>query len=88
MRLANQTGFQIWQYYGTIGTLLILVAYALVNVRAVRHLAVHRARENLAMVVRPALAVLFVLYISTTRSSRCRRRPTTTSPTSVPHGSL
>ena len=63
MRLANQTGFQIWQYYGTIGTLLILVAYALVNVGAVRLLIVHRDRENLLAVAGPGLAVLFVLYI-------------------------
>lgn len=63
MRLANQTGFQIWQYYGTIGTLLILVAYALVNVGAVRHLVLHRDSENVVAVIGPGLAVLFVLYI-------------------------
>lgn len=63
MRVANQTGFQIWQYYGTIGTLLILVAYALVNVGAVRYVFTHRDTGNLLTLIGPGLAVLFVLYI-------------------------
>ena len=63
LRLLDTTGLQVWQYLGTIGTLAILVGYALVNVGATRavfdrSLGVGRWRG-----VFPAVAVILVLYV-------------------------
>ncbi|MGH7912924.1 MAG: APC family permease [Candidatus Dormibacteraceae bacterium] len=63
LAVVGNSGLDIWNYLGTTGTLLILVAYALVNAGAVRHLVVNRTTENVVAVIGPGLAVLFVLFI-------------------------
>lgn len=63
LNLAGNTGLDIWNYCGTIGTLLLLVTYALINVGAVRLVVTGRSTVRMAAFVGPALAVLFLLFV-------------------------
>ena len=61
--LAGNTGLDIWDYMGTLGTLLLLVTYALINVGAVRLVLTGRSTVQAAACVGPALAVLFLAFV-------------------------
>ena len=61
--LAGNTGLDIWNYMGTLGTLLLLVTYALINVGAVRLVLTGRSTVQVAACVGPALAVLFLAFV-------------------------
>lgn len=63
LNLAGNTGLDIWNYMGTIGTLLLLVTYALINVGAVRLVLTGRSSVGVAAFVGPALAVLFLVFV-------------------------
>lgn len=63
MRALNVSGLSVWEYFGTIGTLLLLVAYALVDFGAVKVLLQRRNPADLLRAVGPIIAVLFLAYV-------------------------
>lgn len=63
MRALNVTGLDAWEYFGTIGTLLLLVAYALVDFGAVKVLVTRRGPGDILRVVAPVIAILFLAYV-------------------------
>ena len=63
VRVLGVTGFNAWEYFGTIGTLLLLVAYALVDFGAVRVLYEKREGAGLARALGPVIAIIFLAYV-------------------------
>jgi amino acid transporter len=62
-RILNLGGVDAWGYFGTIGTLALLVAYLLVNAGALRFLGAGKAGPAGWKIVLPAIAVLFLGYV-------------------------
>ena len=63
VRILGVTGFNAWQYFGTIGTLLLLVAYALVDVGALKVLIARGTAAAWVRLVGPLLAILFLAFV-------------------------
>ncbi len=62
-RLAGTNAANAFFYAGTIGVLLLLVAYAATNVGAIRHLFVRARRRPAWEVVIPVAAIVVVLFV-------------------------
>lgn len=63
VRVLGVTGLNAWQYFGTVGTLLLLVAYALVDVAAIKILFEKRQFANLTQALGPVIGILFLVYV-------------------------
>lgn len=63
VRVMGVTGFNAWVYFGTLGTLLLLVAYALVDFGAVKVLFQKRNGADLARALVPTIAILLLAYV-------------------------
>ena len=60
--LLGVDGLTGWGYLGTIGTLLLIVAYAMVNIGAVRHMFIHGERAGSWKAAIPILGVAALGY--------------------------